>query len=608
MSGIAAAVCPAARPADTEYFRRWARSLAELATEGAVNLHCGERACLAHAPLHVYPGDPRTQQPVTLDGSSWITADARLDGIEDLRRELRANGREPAPAASDAELILHAYGVWGRDCVEHIIGDFAFLLWDEPRQLLLGATDHFGVRPLYYADTAEGLVVSNWGATVHAHRAVDRTPDDAALVAFLAEGQVPPGATAFTGIRVLQRASRLVYADGRLSIDRYWTLPVEEPLLYADERQYVEQFLELLKVSVADRIRDARAALFMSGGLDSPAIAVAALSLGIPRSRITAHTAVFDHLIPDNERRYATKVASHLGIPIRIHPADDYVPFERFAELAAIDPVPSHAPLIAAFHDQMEAAASTGAVVITGHGTDAILAPESLGHLLVGTIRGQRRAVLRHAPRHFLMYGRRPPLGILPTLARLRGAWSPRGGDSTPDVGRPAWLRRGTEEPVADAPSEGSAHPFRRDAYRITAGDWVPATVSSFTPMARRQRASCVHPFIDLRMVRFCLRLPPVPLCWDKHLLRASLADSLPAEITRRPKTPMRADRLLAAVRRRPPGWLPVTSPGAVTSRYYSWPDFVSLERLMGGDPWIHSRPISLELFAGAWSRAETIS
>jgi asparagine synthase (glutamine-hydrolysing) len=607
LSGIAAAVGPPGRPQDAHYFARWARSLEELSSAGAVNVSCRGSACLAHAPLQVYATDAASRQPATLDGTTWISADARLDGVEDLRRELRAHGREAPPEASDGELILHAYDVWGRDCVQHIIGDFGFLLWDEPRETLLGATDHFGVRPLYYAETSEGLVASNWGAALHAHRAVDRTPDDEALIAFLAEGQTPPGATAFASMRVLQRASRLVYERGRLSIDRYWTLPLEEPLLYSDERQYVEQFRELLRVSVADRIRDAPAALFMSGGLDSPAIAVAALSLGIPRTRITAHTAVFDHLIPDNERRYATAVADHLGIPFHVHPADDYLPFARSGELAGIDPVPTNTPLIEAFHDQMVAVASTGAVVMTGHGTDAILAPESLGHLIASGVRGRLRALLWQAPRHFLMYGRRPPLGILPTVARLRGAWFPSGADPGAGAALPPWLRRGPVESAKDPQQGGNVHPFRRDAYRITTGEWVSAAVSSFTPMARYVRTVCVHPFIDLRLVRFCLRLPPVPLCWDKHLLRTLLSRRLPAEIAMRPKTPMQADRLVAAVRRLPPGWLPVIEPSDVTSRYYSWPDLVVLEQQMADDPWVHSRPVTLELFARAWSGRATI-
>ena len=591
----------AGQPIDTEYFRRWVRSLAELATDESVDVHCAKEVCLAHAPLHVYAEDPHLRQPVTLDGSTWVVADARLDATDELRRELRAYGRDVSATAADADLILHAHAVWGSDCVQHLIGDFGFVLWDGAHERLLAATDHFGVRPLYYAITAEALLVSNWGATLHAHRAVDRSPDDATLVDFLSRGLTDGEGTAFTGIRVLPRASRLVYERGSLSIDRYWTLPIEDPLLYSKEDEYVEQFIELLKVAVADRIRDVPSAMLMSGGLDSTAIAAAAKAIGAAE-RFTAHTSVYDSLIPDDERGFAAAAAEHLGIPIRFYPADDYAPFSRALELAAINPAPANSPFAAALDDQLRAAASTAGVVLTGHGTDAILAPESLGNLLHGSLPGQLRALLRHAPRHFRMYGRRPTLGILPTLARLRrGGWH----DAKP---APPWLRGGLEEREADAVERWTLHPFRSDAYRITSGEWVARAVGQFTPMARRARVSCAHPFIDLRVVRFCLRLPPVPYCWDKHLLRTAMRGQLPTEVVVRRKTPIRTDLLGASLRRQRGHWLPVTAPGPVTARYYAWPDFVKLEQLMTADPgWVHTRPVALELFTRSWSQRVTI-
>src|SRR5262245_13016939 len=67
--------------------------------------------------------------PFTLDGERWIVADARIDGREDLAAAIRATGHAaPKIDASDVELILRAYEAWGADCVEHLIGDFAFAL------------------------------------------------------------------------------------------------------------------------------------------------------------------------------------------------------------------------------------------------------------------------------------------------------------------------------------------------------------------------------------------------------------------------------------------------------------------------------------------------
>src|ERR1700722_9542595 len=70
------------------------------------------------------------RQPARL-GTLWITADVRLDCRSELSEKLtRANGEWVASEASDAMLILHSYAAWGRDCVDHLRGDFSFGIWD----------------------------------------------------------------------------------------------------------------------------------------------------------------------------------------------------------------------------------------------------------------------------------------------------------------------------------------------------------------------------------------------------------------------------------------------------------------------------------------------
>src|SRR6185436_13558103 len=84
---------------------------------------------LGHALLRT-TDDVDPGQPTSLDGQVWITADARIDGRADLVGELNAQGCHPVLHASDAQLILHAYGAWGEQCVDHLLGDFAFAIWD----------------------------------------------------------------------------------------------------------------------------------------------------------------------------------------------------------------------------------------------------------------------------------------------------------------------------------------------------------------------------------------------------------------------------------------------------------------------------------------------
>ncbi len=88
---------------------------------------------------------------------------------------MKARAAREFSAASDAELILHAYDAWGEQCVEHILGDFSFVLWDSRRHCLFCARDHLGIRPLYYAEIGQCLLVSN---TLDCLRQLDAVPTD----------------------------------------------------------------------------------------------------------------------------------------------------------------------------------------------------------------------------------------------------------------------------------------------------------------------------------------------------------------------------------------------------------------------------------------------
>jgi asparagine synthase (glutamine-hydrolysing) len=100
-------------------------------------------------------------QPFSLDGQVWITADARVDDRENLVEKLASKGQEVVSTAPDAELILRAYHAWGEHCVEYLLGDFAFAIWDRHLQRVFCARDHLGIRPFYYFQSGKTFVFSN---------------------------------------------------------------------------------------------------------------------------------------------------------------------------------------------------------------------------------------------------------------------------------------------------------------------------------------------------------------------------------------------------------------------------------------------------------------
>src|SRR5438094_313995 len=104
-----------------------------------------------HTLLRTYGEAAQEAQPLTLDGRAWIVADARIDGRGELIRQLRPHAAGLEDTATDAELILRAWHVWGEECVLHLYGDFAFAVWDEGSRALFCVRDHVGVKPFYYA-------------------------------------------------------------------------------------------------------------------------------------------------------------------------------------------------------------------------------------------------------------------------------------------------------------------------------------------------------------------------------------------------------------------------------------------------------------------------
>lgn len=263
-------------------------------------------------------------QPFTLGSGTWITADARVDAQSELIEHLRARGQEPAHHATDAELILRAYEAWGESCVEHLLGDFAFGIWDGRRQRLFCARDHMGVKPFYYAQIGSFVVFSNALDCIRECPVVSDRLNDLAIADFLLFGHNQDSATtSFADIRRLPPAHYASWSAERHQIRRYWTMPIDEPLFYKRKDDYCDRFKELVREAVSDRLRTPRVGVFMSGGLDSSTLARTA------RDVLQGRYAHFDLLAVTNvndfepdEGHYASLTAKHLGIQVHYNKWD----------------------------------------------------------------------------------------------------------------------------------------------------------------------------------------------------------------------------------------------------------------------------------------------
>jgi len=503
-------------------------------------------AGFGHALLQTTDDTHLDCQPASLDGRVWIVADARVDARADLLQRLSARGEHPVGDATDAELILHAYRAWGEACLDHLLGDFSFAIWDGPGQRLFCARDHLGVKPFYYARVENSLVFSNTLEAVRLHPGISDALDDRAIGDFLLfDLNQDPAATVFARIRRLPAAHTLTLDRGELRLHRYWTLPIEEPLRYRRPGDYVEHFLELLQHAVGDRLRTSRVGVQMSGGLDSTSVAATArrlLAARGPEFRLGAHTAVYDRLIPDRERHYAGVAAQELDIPIQYLVADDYRLYERWDQPELRQPEPKHWPLDAVTVDLRRQIAAYARVALTGSGVDPSLRVEP-ADITAMVNRLEWGELLVETTRYAIAHRRVPRIG-------LRSALRQRTGRPHSAFPYPGWLQPGFAARLELAarwehlnrPPDG-VHPYRPGAYALLGMPVWPDFFEQSDPGVTGLPLEERHPYFDLRVVRYVLSLPLLPWCLNKELLRTAMRGILPEPVRMRAKTTV-ADNL----------------------------------------------------------------
>jgi asparagine synthase (glutamine-hydrolysing) len=227
---------------------------------------------LAHRRLTIIDLSASGHQPM-FDASSgnWIVFNGEIYNYQTLRKTLRACGAQFV-TASDTEVILHAYHEWGRDCLQYLRGMFSFALWDAAREQLFCAVDRFGIKPFYFAEPCEGaFIFSSEIRAIRESGLVDMRVDYGSLDTFFAYGSVQAPRTIHANISALLAAHSIVFdtRSGRLSQSCYWQPPnTASPVLSISER---------LHDAVASHlVSDVPVGLFLSGGIDSSALAVLA--------------------------------------------------------------------------------------------------------------------------------------------------------------------------------------------------------------------------------------------------------------------------------------------------------------------------------------------
>jgi asparagine synthase (glutamine-hydrolysing) len=509
-------------------------------------------AGLGYALLRTTLEAEHERQPLSLDGETWIVADARVDGRADLIQRLQARGRQVTPEAPDVELILHAYHAWGEGCVQHLIGDFAFAIWNQRERHLFCARDHFGVVPLYYAGTPAGLIFSNTLQCLRQHPSIPDTLNELAIADFLLfGGNQDRATTTFQAINRLPPAHTLTWspAGAGLRVQPYWTPPEDAEPLRADPEEIVGEFLRRFRQAVADRLRVRNVAVTLSGGMDSSSVAATAAqvlaSSGID-SALRAYTIGYEWLLPDEEPVFAGMVAHQYQIPWEVLKVDDHFLTKPEVSAAVAPAEPATGPFASGWQELRRRALSRSRVLLTGFGADPLLAMDH-GYWIELLRRAQVARFFGSLFRYVTVHRRRPPIGLA-TARRSRQR-------QLPTWLNPAFVSRlDLRAHYADQLNEWAQRSLRES---VALSPFWSNLFASADPGSTLSPMKVRFPFIDLRLFLYILQVPPVPWLGNKYLLRMSMSDTLPEAVRQRPKTPLRNWPMHALARRgQLPRWL----------------------------------------------------
>lgn len=545
----------------------------------------GEGIALGHLALHVTPEDERDRQPLR----RWpdeivLVADARIDNRDELVARLGegrlAGSRDP----TDAELILASYRHWGDNCAAHLIGDFAFAVWDGRRRRLFAARDPMGMRALYFRSEDGRFLFATELKQILAVSDVPAHPFEPAIAAYLAGSPGREEWSFYDGISQLPAGHALIADRAGVRTDRYWEIDPKATIEYADEAEYAEAFREVFAEAVRCRLRTrAPAGISLSGGLDSGSIAATAGwlrergEIGVPELRAYCHA--YRVLQQFDERHISDRIAQRYGIPVTAVPADEAWPLrDRPGHGTDVDE-----PLTGVFQPLLERQLTLARregmrSMLSGDRGDLVVG-DSVFDALSLLESGRWGRLFEELRLHSEWMGY--PIGravrrllVAPTLstlwpidraAALRGRVRRLyhgildGAAANGDDGYPPWLRRefvhrtGLDEidrepgslPRLDGPARRARHQLIFCPTRMRLMVWAERTQARFG-------LSFADPWSDRRLASFVLAIPQRMVQRSgrpKHLAREAMRGVMPEGARRRPSKTSPAPLYLESLR-----------------------------------------------------------
>ena len=494
------------------------------------------------------------------DHTVWIAFNGEIYNHLALREQLIAQGHRYR-THSDTETIVHLYEEYGRDCVNHLRGMFAFAIWDARRRCLFIARDRLGIKPLYYRLTQDCFLFASEIKAILAHPGVRPSFNRGALPEYLAFGYLSGRDTFFSGILKLMPGHTITLEEnGETRIDQYWDVPLSNERSQYPESYYIEGYRSLLENAVSSHlISDVPLGIFLSGGIDSGA--VAALTTKLTGARVQTFSVGYAEQ-SWSELPYARKVATHLKSSHHeiLVSSDEF--FHVLPELIWHEDEPIVWPSSVALYFASRLAREHVTVVLTGEGSDETLAGYTRYAFTLKNAamdRFYRRLTserIRRLIREAISDSRLLSAKLRRKLEHMFFACDGGGWTSFYfDNFFSAFSQQDQEELLTDdlllETGDGAAYRNVMEYWRPSSDDLLQrllyADVKTYLVellmkqdnMSMAASVESRVPFLDHPLVEFAMRIPrqfQIKGLRGKHILKKAIADLLPPEIIHRPK------------------------------------------------------------------------
>lgn len=510
---------------------------------------------LGHLMLFNTPESLNEKLPLRNEAKGLtITADARIDNREQLFEKLYTidsdkNNITDKSLIPDSTLILKAYEVYGEDCVEHLIGDFAFAIWDEQHQKLFCARDHMGVKPFFYYMDDNFFAFASEKKGLLALAALNKDVNEDYLLKITANIQPYPDETLYTHIKRLNGAHTLSLQKDQLNLKKYWDLDASKEISYNNPQEYIDRFLELFKEAIHCRLRSAYPiGAELSGGLDSSGITclaaeilhsenreLSSFSYGLSPEEAAVNTRKTEEAFADEVIKFAK-----VDHPIKVC-SSGYSHFLEETDLSLrVNDGPYHQTI---WHNPIKKSAGANGVrvLLSGFPGDELVTNKSNRYIFNYTLKGDYISYFKVAIKEFGIFS------SMKALARIKS-----GGDLF-GLLEPLVKHKNISTTKNNEKNILSPGYFDKIKHQIPPGEWskdfndllkqrILATHVSMR-MELEDRNSIVYkvetrfPMADIRLINFVLALPNIGktgIGTNRSFYRKAMKGLMPENIVNR--------------------------------------------------------------------------